>query len=65
MNQSPSPTRDGSLVLGSQHTTVFLLDSANGELLRAYYDFDGELGQFDNPGHAASLGEASCFVQSG
>jgi hypothetical protein len=55
VDQSPLSTPDGSLLLGSQHTSVFLLDGRTGQLLRTLYDFDGELGQLD----AAALGEAT------
>lgn len=55
VNQSPAPTLDGSLMMGSQHTTVFLIDGASGRLLRTFYDFDGELAQLSSLG-AAALG---------
>jgi hypothetical protein len=47
VNQSPVATLDGSMLIGSQHTSVFLLDGATGKLIRTVYDFDGELGQLD------------------
>jgi hypothetical protein len=47
VNQSPVATLDGSMLIGSQHTSVFLLDGATGNLIRTVYDFDGELGQLD------------------
>jgi hypothetical protein len=34
VDQSPLSTPDGSLLLGSQHTSVFLLDGRTGQLLR-------------------------------
>lgn len=34
VDQSPLSTPDGSLLLGSQHTSVFLLDAHTGQLLR-------------------------------
>lgn len=34
VNISPAPTLDGSLLVGSQHTSVFVLDGATGQLLR-------------------------------
>lgn len=44
---SPAPALDGSLLMGSQHTTAFLLHAPTGRLLRTFYDFDGQLGQLD------------------
>lgn len=58
VQQSPAPTQDGSLMMGSQHTTVFLIDGASGQLLRTFYDFDGELAQLRSA-TAASLGESA------
>ncbi|KAL4433623.1 hypothetical protein ABPG75_000064 [Micractinium tetrahymenae] len=59
VNQSPVTALDGSMLIGSQHTSVFLLESRTGQLLRTIYDFDGELGQLD----PASLGaEAGVHV---
>lgn len=34
VNQSPVATLDGSMLVGSQHTSVFLLDGSTGQLLR-------------------------------
>lgn len=34
VNQSPVTALDGSMLIGSQHTSVFLLDSRTGQLLR-------------------------------
>lgn len=42
---APSPAADGSLVLGSQHTTVYVLDGDTGQLLRTVYDFEGDPGR--------------------
>ncbi len=53
VNQSPAPTLDGSLMMGSQHTTVFLIDGASGDLIRTFYDFDGELAQLRSMDTAA------------
>lgn len=53
VRDAPAPTLDGSLMMGSQHTTVFLIDGASGQLIRTFYDFDGELAQLANP---AALG---------
>ncbi len=63
VNESPAPTLDGSIVLGSQHTTVFLIDGASGQLIKTFYDFDGELAQLRTMG-AAALGEicAECLI---
>lgn len=55
VNQAPAPTLDGSLMMGSQHTTVFLIDGTSGQLLRTFYDFDGELAALSAMG-TATLG---------
>lgn len=34
VNLSPVATADGSMLIGSQHTSVFLLDARTGQLLR-------------------------------
>ena len=34
VNQSPVSTLDGSMLIGSQHTSVFLIDGSTGQLLR-------------------------------
>lgn len=39
---SPAPTPDGSLVLGSQQSTVFVLDAAHGTLLRTLRGDDSD-----------------------
>ena len=66
VNESPAPTLDGSIVLGSQHTTVFLIDGATGQLIKTFYDFDGELAQLRTMG-AAALGRscAGCLACAG
>ena len=43
----------------AQHTTVFLIDGATGQLLRTFYDFDGELAALSSLGNAA-LGALRC-----
>ena len=53
VHSCPAPALDGSLLMGSQHTTAFLLHAPTGRLLRTFFDFDGQLGQLD----AAGLGE--------
>ena len=60
VGQSPSPRADGSLMLGSQHTTVFVLDAETGELLDTVYDFQ------DDPGRlGAALDRAAEVTESG
>ena len=39
---SPAPTPDGSLVLGSQRSTVFVLDASRGSLLRTLRGSDSD-----------------------
>lgn len=34
VNLSPISTGDGSMLIGSQHTSVFLIDGRTGQLLR-------------------------------
>ena len=43
VTMSPAPTGDGSVVLGSQKTTVFLLDGTTGKILKKLADFDGDV----------------------
>ena len=73
VNQSPVATLDGSMLIGSQHTSVFLLDGATGKLIRTVYDFDGELGQLDATAlgawlpclHACTpVGQGSCTCRN-
>ena len=45
---APSMTPDGSLVVGSRTTTVYLLDPATGAVLRAFHEFGGGLAEIDN-----------------
>lgn len=34
VNQSPVSTMDGNMLMGSQHTSVFVLDGRTGQLIR-------------------------------
>lgn len=43
VTMSPAPSQDGSVVLGSQRTTVFLIQRDSGELLKTLIDFNGDL----------------------
>ncbi|KAK9823205.1 hypothetical protein WJX72_001091 [[Myrmecia] bisecta] len=45
---SPSMSRDGALVLGSRTSSVYILDSSTGKLVRALLEFGGTLAEVDS-----------------
>lgn len=49
VENAPSLTREGALVLGSRHTTVFAVDAASGELLQAFAEVGGALAEMERP----------------
>lgn len=72
MDQSPLSTPDGSLLLGSQHTSVFLLDGRTGQLLRqglpegstgwpALLPLLGRAGQVPSRGTCPAVASAACL----
>lgn len=62
---SPAPTPDGSLVLGSQRSSVFVLNSRNGNLLRTLSGSSEGDGNADLLADPAVLGEPSDTNGSG
>ena len=57
VDNSPSLTKDGALVFGSRHTTVFMVDAATGELMRAFAEVGGAMAEMES---AASMSRISC-----
>ena len=49
VENSPSLTRDGGLVVGSRHTTVFMVHAETGQLVRAFAEVGGALEEMDPP----------------
>ena len=52
MEITPSLTKDGALVFGSRHTTVFVVDAVTGELLQAFAEVGGALAEVERPSSA-------------
>ena len=60
VEDSPSVTPEGSVILGSQHTTVYIVNAASGSLIHAFTEvngkavtldgYSGELSQLHSPG---------------
>lgn len=49
VDNAPSLTKDGSLVFGSRHTTVFMVHAATGDLVRAFAQVGGALAEMELP----------------
>ncbi len=56
VNASPLSTLDGAYIMGSQHTTAFVLDAETGRLIQTYFDFDGQLGALKAGGEGRGEG---------
>ena len=48
VEEAPSLTEDGALVVGSRTTTVFLVDPGTGRLERAFLEYGGGLAEINN-----------------
>ena len=51
-------TPEGSVILGSRHTTVYIVNAASGSLIHAFMEVDGRPVTFG--GHAGAL---ACLLQ--
>lgn len=68
VDNAPSLSKDGALLFGSRHTTVFMVDAASGELVRAFAEVGGALAEVEAPaGRAVSIAGACaaiCFAHA-
>lgn len=59
VEEAPSLTEDGALVVGSRTTTVFLVDPSTGRLERAFLEYGGGLAEINN-----AVGARSALLQA-
>ena len=48
VESAPSLSKEGALLLGSRHTTVFVIEAATGELVRIFSEAGGDLTEVEH-----------------
>ena len=48
VESAPSLSKEGALLLGSRHTTVFVIEAATGELVRIFSEAGGDLSEVEH-----------------